>query len=212
MQNNTFTTQTDSTLTDNLILNGVLFVLVGPAGVGKNAIMKRVMEKLSIHQLPTITTRSIRIGEQEGREHHFVTLERFKEMIADNALIEHQEVYPGKFYGTPRKPMQTALAEGKNLVADIEVVGAQALKEAFPDNVTLIYIAPPTIEDLERRLRIHRQMSEEEIQTRLKRVPFELSFADHCDYQVVNDDLEKSIEAVAEIIQKKLDEQASNPR
>ncbi len=201
----------DSTLTETRTLNGILFVLVGPAGVGKNAIMKRVMEKLSIHQLPTITTRSIRIGEQEGREHHFVTLERFKEMIADNALIEHQEVYPGKFYGTPRKPMQTALAEGKNLVADIEVVGAQALKEAFPDNVTLIYIAPPSIEDLERRLRIRGQMSEEEIQTRLKRVPFELSFADHCDYQVVNDDLEKSIEAVAEIIQKKLDEQQPNP-
>src|SRR5471030_1776494 len=130
----------DTTVTEKPIMNGALFVLVGPAGVGKNAIMKRVMEKLSLHQLPTMTTRTIRTGEQEGREHFFVSLERFQEMIVDNALIEHQEVYPGKFYGTPRKPMQDALLGGTNLVADIEVKGAQALKQAFPDNVTLIFI------------------------------------------------------------------------
>jgi guanylate kinase len=206
MQNKTFSTQSPDTTTEKPILNGALFVLVGPAGVGKNAIMKRVMEKLSLHQLPTMTTRTIRTGEQEGREHFFVSLERFQEMIADNALIEHQEVYPGKFYGTPRKPMQDALLGGTNLVADIEVKGAQALKQAFPDNVTLIFIAPPSLKDLEQRLRNRGQMSDEEIQTRLTRAPFELSFADHCDYRVTNDELERSITLVAEIIRNKLAE------
>ena len=190
-------------MTDSL--TGVLFVLVGPAGVGKNTIMKHVMERMPIlHQLPTVTTRNIRPGEQEGREHFFRSLEEFKRIKNNDGLIEDQEVYPGMFYGTPRRELNEALQRGEKLVADIEVVGAERLREAFPDNTILIFVAPPTPADLEKRLRIRGNMSEEEIQNRLKRAARELAFADRCDYRITNDDLETSVAAVTNIISQEL--------
>ncbi len=184
---------------------GLLFVLVGPSGAGKNGIMERVREKIPhLRQLPTITTRSMRPTEQNGREHIFVTEDQFREMITDHSLIEFQEVYPGKFYGTPRKPMQEALDAREKLIADIEVVGAGKLKQTFPDYVILIFIAPPTIQDLEKRLRNRGKMSEEEINERLARAPFEMKYADECDYRVVNDTFEHAVEQVAEIVRQEL--------
>ncbi len=192
-------------MTESDSLTGVLFVLVGPAGVGKNTIMKHVMEKLPIlHQLPTVTTRNIRPGEQEGREHLFVSLDKFQEILADNGLIEHQEVYPGMFYGTPRKQLNEALGHGEKLIADIEVVGAGNLRIAFPDNTVLIFVAPPTLGDLEIRLRTRGNMSEQEIHNRLQRAAREMPFAEQCDYRIVNDNLDTSVEAVVNIISHEL--------
>lgn len=192
-------------MTEQDSLTGVLFVLVGPAGVGKNTIMQHVMEKMPIlHQLPTVTTRNIRPGEQEGREHFFVSLERFQQILAENGLIEHQEVYPGMFYGTPRKQLTEALANGERLIADIEVVGAGHLQEAFSNNTILIFVAPPTIADLEKRLRIRGNMSEQEIENRLKRATLEMPFAEKCDYRITNDTLDRSVGLVADIISQEL--------
>ncbi len=184
---------------------GVLFVLVGPAGVGKNTTMARVMEKMPpIRQLPTMTTRAIRPNEQQGREHHFVTLDEFRDMISRQALIEYQEVYPGKFYGTPRQALQEALDAQKKMIADIDVVGASKLKAAFPNEVVLIFIAPPSLDTLEKRLRKRGNMPEEEISKRLARASFELGYADHSDYRVINDRLDQTVQAVVEIIGKEL--------
>ncbi|MEP7289813.1 MAG: guanylate kinase [Chloroflexota bacterium] len=189
---------------ENVPPNGVLIVLVGPAGVGKNTIMKQVMEKLPVRQMPTVTTRPMRPNEEEGREHYFVSLDEFRQKIADKSLVEWQEVYPGTYYGTPHYQMQAALDSGENLVADIEVLGATELKKAFPNNVVLIFIAPPDLNDLDRRLRTRGHMSEDEIAERLKRANFELKFAEKSDYRVVNDDLESSVQKVTEIINQEL--------
>lgn len=184
---------------------GALFVLVGPSAVGKNTIMGGVMaQRPQLSQFPTMTTRAIRSNEQQGREHFFVTPDEFRKLMDDNALIEHQEVYPGKFYGTPRQQMQTLLDAGKTMIADIEVLGAGKLKEAFPDRVILIFIEPPTPDDLKKRLLIRGNMSEDEIAKRLERAAFELKFAEKCDYRVVNDTLEHSVEKVIEIVDAEL--------
>jgi guanylate kinase len=190
---------------DNHFLTGSLFILVGPSGVGKNMIMKGVQSRLPVlRQMPTATTRAIREGEQEGREHFFVTLERFSQMIAEQALIEHQEVYPGTYYGTPRPGLQKALELDEKLIADIDVLGAMAIKDAFPENVILIFVAPPSLADLEKRLRTRGNMPETEIAERLKRATFEMSFAPRCNYQIVNDTLEQSVDEVVGLINSEL--------
>jgi guanylate kinase len=182
-----------------------MFVLVGPAGVGKNTIMGGVKARLpQLEQLPTITTRQPRPTEKEGREHFFVDQDAFQKMVADEALIEYQEVYPGKFYGTPSAGMQAALDDGKTMIADIDVVGAGKLKAAFPDRVVLIFVMPPDKDDLEERLRARGNMSEEEIATRLKRASLELSYAGQADYRIVNDTLERSVEDACAIINDEL--------
>jgi len=182
-------------------LKGVLFVLVGPGGVGKNAVMGKVEERVPIEQLPTATTRAPRPGEVEGVHHFFVSVEEFKRMIAANELIEYQEVYPGKYYGTPRKALERALEQGKTLIADIDMYGARALKHTFPFNVILIFVEPPGMETLEERLRQRQGITEQEIRARIQRAPMEMDFARECDYRVVNDDLEKCVAAVISIIQ-----------
>jgi guanylate kinase len=192
-------------LAESTPCRGVLFVLVGPSAVGKNTVMKGVMEQLAeLRQLPTATTRPIRHGEQQGREHFFVTLDEFRRMIANQELIEYQEVYPGTFYGTPRKPMQEALDAGKKIIADIDVVGAGKVKAAFPREVVLIFIAPPSLDTLEKRLRKRGGVSEEEIRDRLARASFEMAYSDKCDYRVVNDRLENTVETVVEIVRQEL--------
>ncbi len=207
MKNQSYFQQTDSLVLDKAThapLKGVLYVLVGPGGVGKNAVMTKVKESIpTIEQLPTATTRSPRPGEIEGVHHFFISLDEFKRQIADKELIEYQEVYPGKYYGTPRKALQQKLEEGKTLIADIEVFGARALKQAFPLNVVLIFLAPPTLEVLETRLRQRPAITEQDIRARIQRAPMEMEFARECDYQVVNDDLDQCVTRVVNIIQSK---------
>ncbi len=184
---------------------GLLFVLVGPSGVGKNAIMQGAIAVIGrLRQMPTATTRAIRATEQPGREHFFVSTETFQQMIRDKAFVEYQEVDPGKFYGTPRREIESTLLEqGELLIADIDVNGAEKLKLAFPANVIIIYIQPPDIDTLNERLHQRGGMSEEEIQMRLERGVRELAFVDKADHRVVNNTLEQSITEVARIIEER---------
>lgn len=157
-----------------------------------------------LRQLPTVTTRGPRPNEQEGRQHFFVTLDRYNEMITHDELIEHQEVHPGLFYGTPRFHTEQALSANELLIADIDIYGALALKAAFSDQVVTIFIKPPSLEVLEARMRKRGDVSEEELKKRLARVLLELAFADRCDYQVVNDTFEQCLAEVTEIIRREL--------
>ncbi len=192
-------------LTEQKQRQGVLFALVGPAGVGKNTIMVPVMENVpQLRQLPTVTTRAPRPGEQEGQQHFFVSLERFREMAAGQDLLEHQEVHPGKYYGVPRRFVEDALQSGQTLIADIDILGAEALKQAFPVYVVSIFIAPPSLETLNERLHQRGNMSEKEIRDRLARAEFELSRAERCDYRIINDTVEQSVASVTEIIRAEL--------
>ncbi len=181
---------------------GLLFVLVGPSGAGKNTIMGEVLRAVpEIRQMPTATTRAMRTGEQHGVQHFFVSGEEFQRMLAAGELVEHQEVLPGRFYGTMRREIEVALfAQHEMRIADIEIYGAQALKSAFPQNVVTIFIEPPTFEALEARIRARGGASEQEIQERLERARVELRYAEQTDYRVRNDDLDVAAHAVIELV------------
>jgi guanylate kinase len=178
---------------------GLLFVLVGPPGAGKNALMNEVLPQLpNLRQLPTATTRAIRPTEKQGREHLFVSRNEFEHMIANNLLIEHQEVH-GQWYGIPRASVENAIDHEEDLIADIDVLGATYLRSIYPDNTVLIFIAPPSIEDLETRMRT-RGETEDEIAKRMRRVKMEMEYLPECDYLILNEKLEESAETLKGII------------
>lgn len=184
---------------------GALFVLVGPAGVGKNTVISRVLQQFPrLRRLPTATTRPRRSDEQEGREHFFVTPETFQKMIGEGVLIEHQEVHPGKFYGAVRQYTHDALDAGELLIADIDILGAEALKADLGERAITIFVFPPSLEVLEARLRKRGNMPETEIADRLKRASFELSRSDKCQYRVTNGTLEQCVSEVVAIIRQEI--------
>lgn len=164
---------------------GLLFMLVGPAGAGKNAIMNEVLRQLpDLRQLPTATTRPMRDTEQQGREHLFVSDAEFHQMDDRHELIEWQKVH-NHLYGTPRRTIEHAMHEGRDLIADIEVLGANILHHEYPRNTVLVFVQPPSVDDLIKRMSI-RGETQAEIDTRLKRVEMEMQFAPQCDYLITN--------------------------
>lgn len=174
---------------------GLLFVLVGPGGAGKNTLMAVLMQRLpTLHKLVTATTRSVRANEVEGIDHYFVSLERFHELLNQGELLEHTEVTPGKFYGILRTPVEQALSTSKSLIADIDVLGASILRATYPDDVVLIFVTVPGATDEERLANLRRRMEERGdpsslIEERLHRARvIELPFAAECDCIIVNAD------------------------
>jgi len=192
---------------DRTLGDGLLFVLVGPSGVGKNALMPLLMSACpKLQRLPTATTRPQRENEIEGRDHYFVSAEQFQSMIEHNDLIEYQELFKGKLYGTPRQQTEAALRRGEFLLADIDIDGARALKSTFPNHVVTIFIAPPHPDVLIARLskRERGKMSEAEIEERRQRAEYEMRQANACDYTVVNDTLEQCAADVTRIINNRM--------
>lgn len=192
-------------------LPGVIFVMIGPGGAGKNAIMKALMaENPAIRQLATATTRKRRGDEAQGREHLFVSRGHFERMIAAGELLEYQEVTPGKYYGIPRQSVADGLAAGEIRIADIEVIGASILAHAFADNVVQIFITAPGADTAEQLAVLQKRMQERDdaytdIDQRLQRAEaLELPYQSRCDYVVVNDCLSAAIDRTRGIIQQEL--------
>ena len=180
---------------------GRLFVYAGASGVGKGTIMKELLKRNeSIKLSVSATTRNPREGEVHGREYFFVTKEKFEEMISDNGFLEHAQ-YCGNYYGTPKSYVDEQLEKGFNVFLEIELQGAQNVLKLRPDAVS-IFILPPTLEELERRLRDRGTETEKDILNRLSQASVEMEHAKMYQYNVVNDDLEKAIEDVLEIVRK----------
>lgn len=178
---------------------GLLFTMVGPAGAGKNTVMREVIRTLpGLRQLPTATTRAMRPTEAEGREHYFIGVPEFTALRENGKLLEHQQVH-GNWYGIARDPLEAALAAGETMIADIDMFGAQAARTNFPRNTVLIFIAPPSIPVLTSRMH-ERGESEAEIALRMLRVQGEMAFAPECDYVIVNDSLPQATSALLDII------------
>lgn len=185
---------------------GLLFTLVGPAGAGKNRLMQDALTRIdNLRQLPTATTRAIRPNEQEGREHFYVTRERFLEMLDENLLLEHQLVH-GNYYGIVRPPLEAALDQGQHLIADIDIFGAMRAAEAYPQNVVSVFIQPPAICTLVERMRERRE-KEAEIAKRLARVPLEMDYAPHCNYLILNDEIDRAADKLIAILQGEISRQ-----
>lgn len=179
---------------------GLIFVLVGPSGAGKNSIMVEALEQLpNLRQLPTATTRDPRATEQEGREHYFHTEASFLKLIKEDKLLEWQWVNK-KRYGIIRDTLDTAIRDRQDLVADIEVLGASVIREEYPDNAILIFVTPPSLDVLEERIRNRGTDSEEVIVSRLHRAAWEMKYAGVCDYVVINDQLPVATEEFLSIV------------
>jgi len=165
--------------------------------------MKQILGQTSLSQLPTATTRPIRAGEQEGREHLYVTREEFQRMIDNGELLEYQVIH-GNLYGMPRAAVERALDSGQSIIADIEVYGAAHARETYPENVVSIFIQPPSIGTLITRMRERRE-TEAEIGKRLLRVPMELEYADDCPYVVLNDSFDHAAQLLQRIVETELE-------
>lgn len=177
---------------------GRLFVISGASGVGKSTVLSQVMagrENLSFSV--SATTRKPRPGEVEGVHYYFITLERFQEMIRQDAFLEYDE-HNANFYGTPLDQLEDKLSRG-DVILDVEPVGAKIVREKRPEAI-LIFVMPPSVEELERRLRSRGDTPEEQIAMRLDRAKWEMDQRDWYDHVVVNDVLEDCVSEINRIM------------
>jgi len=188
--------------------NGILFVLSAPSGAGKTSISRELLARQSgLCQSVSFTTRPMRSGEQEGVDYHFVSPERFERMVNDGAFAEWAEVH-GNRYGTARATLQSAEAEGRDVLLDIDVQGAAQLRTSGLEGV-FIFILPPSMAELRQRLAGRNTDSAEVIERRLHNAASEIREAVHFDFIVVNDDLQRAVAMVQAIM---LAEQARRDR
>jgi len=178
---------------------GLLVIFSGPSGSGKGTIMKSLLAQREDTVLSvSMTTRAPRPGEIDGYHYHFVTREVFDQTIAEDGFLEYAE-YNGNFYGTPEAPIRRLLNEGKNVMLEIEVQGAEKVMDHRSDVVS-IFITTPSFEELERRLRGRGTETEEVIRGRMKTSQYELSRAFRYQYIVLNDEVEKAVSRINTII------------
>ncbi len=178
---------------------GLLFVVSAPAGCGKDTILEQVLAKEeNVGYSVSATTRAPRPGEVDGTHYFFLTRERFEEMIKNGDVLEYTE-YCGNYYGTPKKGVEAMLSEGKDVVLKIEVEGAMNIKKLFPDSC-LVFILPPSMTELERRLRKRGTEDEPTIMRRIAQAKNEIDTAVNYDYFVVNDDLEDAVNDLIAVI------------
>ncbi|SNU07099.1 guanylate kinase [Lachnospiraceae bacterium] len=177
---------------------GRLIVISGFSGAGKGTVVKKLLEKYNYSLSISATTRAPREGEVDGREYYFKTVDEFKSLIDYNGLIEWAQ-YVDNYYGTPRKFVEDEIAEGKNVILEIEVQGAMNIKSQYP-NAILIFISTKDIDTLHERLAGRGSETEEVIQKRIKRASEEAESMEAYEYIVINDDLDTCVDAVHSIV------------
>ncbi|NLM57844.1 MAG: guanylate kinase [Clostridium sp.] len=178
---------------------GLLVVVSGPSGAGKGTVLKRLKDSDdSIRFSISATTRTIRQGEKEGLNYFFKTRDEFKSMIEAGQLLEWVE-YCGNYYGTPKEYIETTVKEGYDCLLEIEVEGAENVKKAYPDCV-LIFILPPSFEELKRRIEKRATEEPEIVAKRLQRAREEMAYIENYDYVIVNDKIEDAVENLRSIL------------
>jgi guanylate kinase len=187
-------------LSDGIARRGLLLVLSSPSGGGKTSIGRalRVTDP-NLGLSVSLTTRPPREGETDGKDYHFVDEATFLAAVREGRLIEHAEVF-GARYGTPRAPVEAALAEGRDLLFDIDWQGTRQLREALPEDVVSVFILPPSMAELERRLRARRLDDEATVTRRMSRAAAEIAHWDEYGYVIVNRDFDLSVGAVRSIL------------
>lgn len=185
---------------------GRLFVMSGPSGTGKGTICTELLKREDIYLSISNTSREIREGETDGVTYHYVSKEEFERMIADGEMLEYAE-YAGNYYGTNKKRVLDALESGKNVLLEIEPQGALQVNKVFPEAV-LIFVFPPSMAELKRRLVERGRESMELIEERIKAARWEIEQSPRYDCCVINDDLEECVQKVCEIFRSKVNEQS----
>ena len=178
---------------------GKLIVISGPSGAGKSTVVFKALEgREDTCFSVSVTTRKPRPNEVNGKDYFFVDLDQFRDMVANDELLEHAE-YVANSYGTPKAYVEKKLDEGMNVLLDIEVQGARQIKDKMPDAV-MVFIIPPSMAELEKRLRGRGTDSDRKIEARLIRAREEYAAADFYDYVIINDDAEKAAEEFSAVI------------
>jgi guanylate kinase len=179
-------------------MEGLLVIISGPSGSGKGTVVKRLDAAKGYARSISVTTRQPREGEVHGRDYFYTTPDEFIRMRQDNELLEHA-VYVGNFYGTPRQYVEQQIAEGRVVVLEIEVNGALQVREKFPDAV-LVFLMPPTLEELSRRLTSRATEDAVTIDARLKRALEEVPLIKEYDYLVINDEIPCAVAKIDAIV------------
>lgn len=171
---------------------GMLIVLSAPSGCGKGTILAEVLKDNSFFYSVSATTRAPREGEVNGVNYHFLTKEKFEELIASDGMLEYAQ-YCGNYYGTPRQAVMDKLSEGKDVILEIEVQGAMKVRESFPEAM-FVFILPPSLGTLKERLEKRGTETAGVIEKRVGEAAGEIAYASKYDYVIVNDKLEKAVE------------------
>jgi guanylate kinase len=184
---------------------GLIVAVSGPSGVGKGTVLARVEELMeqaapgSVGHSISVTTRAPRGQEQDGVEYYFRTTEQFEQMIAEGKIVEYDK-YVDNYYGTPSEPLEKMIEKGQDVLFDITIEGSLALDRKFGDDAATIFILPPSMEELEQRLRGRGTETEEKIQLRLAQAKNEIKRAGEFEYIITNDDLERAAGDILAII------------
>ena len=179
---------------------GMMLVLSSPSGAGKTSISRRLLaEETGIVMSVSATTRPPRPGEVDGKDYYFYDQETFARMVANNEFLEHATVFDNS-YGTPKKPVWDALDSGQDVLFDVDWQGTRKLRESAREHLVSVFILPPSVDELENRLKGRGQDSDEVVAGRMARAKSEMSHYEEYDYIVINDDLDASVENVKAIL------------
>jgi guanylate kinase len=182
-------------------VKGKLIILSAPSGSGKTTIIKHVLEQgVPLAFSVSATSRPPRANERNGIDYWFISPEVFREKIAAGEFLEYEEVYHNRFYGTLKSEVESKLEEGQNVILDVDVAGGLSIKKIFGDNALLIFIQPPSVEELKKRLELRGTDSPEIIADRISKAEYELSLASNYDCIIINDDLKKAQQETITII------------
>lgn len=181
---------------------GKLIICSAPSGSGKTTLVQYLLaQNLNLYFSVSATSRAPRGEEKNGQDYHFLTTEAFKKYIDEDAFVEWEEVYEGTFYGTLKSEVNHLLETGKNVIFDVDVFGGLRLKEYYGKNALSVFIAPPSVEELQRRLQFRATDTEEVIAERIDKAAYELSFKSEFDVVIVNEDLEEAQKSIKKEIQ-----------
>ncbi|MDE6268276.1 MAG: guanylate kinase [Muribaculaceae bacterium] len=186
---------------------GKVIIISAPSGCGKSTIIKALRERGNIDMGFSVsaTNREPRPGEKDGEHYYFLTTEQFREAIDRGDFVEYEEVYPGRYYGTLRSEIDRITGEGHNVVLDIDVKGGERVKKLMGDRAISLFILPPSVDELRRRLEGRGTDAPDVIDQRVGRAEFELSFAPRYDCRVVNDDLQEAVDNAERILKEFVD-------
>lgn len=189
----------NSATTEECLHLGKLIVLTGPSGVGKGTLMRSLLQRHpQLYYSVSVTTRSPRSGEIDGKSYYFISRSKFEQLVAEGEFLEWAE-FTGNCYGTPREAVLNQINSGKLVMLEIELEGARQIRASFPSALS-IFILPPSFDELEKRIRSRGQDSEEAIARRLLRAQEEIQAADEFDIKIVNDDFETALNDIEAVL------------